>query len=534
MKLTFLGAAHEVTGSCYLLECGSKRILVDFGMQQGPDEYEYQHIPVSPNDIDFVFLTHAHIDHSGRLPLLCKHGFKGRVFCTKATQELCEIMLRDSAHIQEFEAEWKNRKRQRSGDEHHEPLYSMQDAEEILKLFTPCKYNEVITVCEGVIIRFVDVGHLLGSASIEVWLEEQETHRKIVFSGDIGNKNQPLIKDPAYISDADYVVMESTYGDRNHSEPPDYAVMLAKTIESTFERGGNLIIPSFAVGRTQELLYFIREIKERDLVKGYGHFRVYVDSPLAIEATNIFSRNTDGYYDNEAMALIKSGVNPIRFSGLKLSVTSDESKQINFDKSSKVIISASGMCEAGRIRHHLKHNLWRPECTVAFVGYQAEGTLGRALLNGAKTVRLFSEQIRVRARIENLQGISGHADQDGLLEWLNAFRAKPARVFVTHGELSVCDSFAALLNDKFGHNAVAPDYMAAYDLIRNALVSQGVAPSPKIAEKADMRHQDKAFLRLMSAGERLMDIIRSKEGGSSKSLSKIADQLNALMDKWER
>ena len=409
MKLYFIGADHEVTGSCHYVEACGKRFLVDCGMEQGKDVFENVEIPVPASQIDYVLLTHAHIDHSGLLPLLFKNGFRGEIISTFATSDLCSIMLRDSAHIQEFEAEWRNRKGRRAGKEEFVPLYTMDDALGAVELFHPCDYNQKIELTEGISIRFTDVGHLLGSASIEIWITEDGVSKKIVFSGDIGNTNQPLIKDPEYLSEADYVVMESTYGDRTHGERPDYVTELANIIQETFDRGGNVVIPAFAVGRTQEMLYFIREIKERGLVTGHGCFKVFVDSPLAIEATNVFNKNFRACFDEDAMKLINAGINPIKFDGLNLAVSSDESRAINFDMEPKVIISASGMCDAGRIKHHLKHNLWRKECTVLFVGYQGAGTLGRALTEGANYVKLFGETIEVQAEIRKLSGISGHA-----------------------------------------------------------------------------------------------------------------------------
>ena len=343
-------------------------------------------LPVAEASIDYVLLTHAHVDHSGMIPQLTARGFRGQIYTTEATADLCSIMLRDCAHIQMQETEWKNRKaKRREGMEVSEPVYTMEDADAAIRQLVPCSYGKEIDLCEGIKIRFTDVGHLLGSASIEVWATEDGTTRKIVFSGDIGNKNHPLIKDPTFTQEADYVVMESTYGDRLHStEKVDYVGELTKILQTTFDRGGNVVIPSFAVGRTQEMLYFLRQIKDERLVKGHENFPVYVDSPLAVEATDIFQRNVTECFDEEAMDLIHKGVNPIRFPGLHLAITGEESKGINFDLEPKVIISASGMCEAGRIRHHLKHNLWRPECTVLFVGYQANGTLGRALIEGQK------------------------------------------------------------------------------------------------------------------------------------------------------
>ncbi len=530
MKLSFLGAAHEVTGSCHFIEACGKKILVDCGMQQGQDD-DTQELPVVPADIDYLFLTHAHIDHSGKLPLLSKMGFNGKIFTTVATGELCSIMLQDSAHIQEFEAEWKNRKRQRAGEDLYEPLYTIEDAQRIMKRFVTFEYNQIISVCDGIKIRFIDVGHLLGSASIEVWIEEEDTNKKLVFSGDIGNLNQPLIRDPQYITEADYVVMESTYGDRNHGPAPDYVQELADIIKETFDQGGNVVIPSFAVGRTQELLYFLRDIVNNNRIPGYSEIPVYVDSPLAVEATNVFNKNVKGYFDEEAMSLINQGINPITFPGLKISVTSDESKAINFDSRSKVIISASGMCDAGRIRHHLKHNLWRAESTIVFVGFQAIGTLGRSLLEGTKTVKLFGESITVNANIVRLHGISGHADQAGLLRWLSAFEQKPKRVFVVHGEASVCDSFAALLQDQ-GYDALAPNLQASFDLATNTCLETGVLPEPKKVKETT--RVSSVFQRLVNAGQHLMAVIRHNEGGANKDLAKFADQINSLCDKWDR
>ncbi len=380
MKLEFLGAAHEVTGSCHYLEIGGKKLCVDIGMEQGQNLFESQEIPVNPAEVDYILLTHAHIDHTGLLPMLYARGFRGEVYTTRATADLSAIMLRDSAHIQQFEAEWRNRKAQRSGGETYVPLYTMEDALGAINLLIPCEYDREIRLCEEIAIRFTDVGHLLGSASIEIFACEGGERRTIVFSGDLGNRNKPILRDPIYTKKADYVVIESTYGDRLHGETPDYVGEIAEVIERTFEKGGNVVIPAFAVGRTQELLYFIRQVKEQGLVRTNPDFEVYVDSPLAVGATSIFGKNVEGCFDEEAKELVRKGINPIGFPGLKLSITSDDSKAINFDMKPKVIISASGMCEAGRIRHHLKHNLWRKESTIVFVGYQSRGTLGRALL----------------------------------------------------------------------------------------------------------------------------------------------------------
>lgn len=535
MKLMFIGAAHEVTGSCHLLETNGTHILIDCGMEQGPDLYENQELPVSPGEIEYVLLTHAHIDHSGLLPLLYQRGFKGQIITTFATSDLCNIMLRDSAHIQEFEAEWRNRKARRSGAEIYQPLYTMKDALGAIDLLVPCEYNTVIELCEGVRVRFTDIGHLLGSASIEVWVTENGTEKKIVFSGDVGNINQPIIKDPSPVLSADYVVIESTYGDRTHGEKnPDYVETFTKILRRTFQRGGNVVIPSFAVGRTQELLYFIREIKEKKLLSEFQNFEVYVDSPLAIEATTIFQKNMRECFDEEALKLVNAGINPLVFQGLKTTITSDESKLINLNDNPKVIISASGMCEAGRIRHHLKHNLWRPECTVLFVGYQAVGTLGRKLVDGAATVKLFGETIEVRAQIETLKGISGHADMNGLLAWLGGFVQKPQHVFVVHGEDQVTDSFAATITDTFGIPAFAPYSGGAVDLIEDVILSEGVKKPKKAAEKPSTARARSAFERVVAAARRLMNVVLKNEGLANKDLAKFETQIQNLADKWDR
>lgn len=533
MKLTFIGADHEVTGSCHMLNACNKNILVDCGLEQGTDVYVNQEIPIEIPDIDYVLLTHAHIDHAGLLPLLYARGFRGRVLATEATVDLCKIMLRDSAHIQETEAEWKNRKAKRAGKSEVEPLYCMSDAEGVLEHFVACSYKDKISLAEGLDIRFSDAGHLLGSASIEIWMTEGTYTRKIVFSGDIGNINRPIIKDPEYIKEADYVVMESTYGDRYHDAEVDYVSQLAQIMQRTFERGGNVIIPAFAVGRTQEMLFYFRKIKERNLVKGFENFSVYVDSPLAVEATKIFNDNIDCCFDEESMEMVRQGINPVQFPGLQLSVTSEDSKAINFDNRPKVIISASGMCEAGRIRHHLKHNLWRKECTVVFVGYQAIGSLGRALLEGISEVKLFGETIEVKAEIVKLEGVSGHADKNGLIKWATAFEPKPQQIFVVHGEDGVCDSFAECIAVEYGINAQAPFSGAEYDLINDEWIKEGtkirieqsLVPTKRAAE---------VFDRLIAAGKRLMTVIHHNEGGANKDLAKFADQINSLCDKWDR
>ena len=445
MRLTFIGADHEVTGSCHLLQACGLNILVDCGMEQGINKFENAELPISYSDVDYVLVTHSHIDHVGMLPFIYARGFRGQVMGTRATCDLCEIMLRDCAHIQETEAEWKNRKAKRAGKSEVPPLYTMNDANGVLEHFVPCNYDQIIKLKEGFEIRFTDVGHLLGSASIEIWMTEEDCSKKIVFSGDIGNKNKPLIRSPQYIHQADYVVMESTYGDRFHKHTGDHVEEFAKVIEETLDRGGNVVIPAFAVGRTQEVLNYIREIKEK----------------------------------------------------------------------------------------HLKHNLWRPECTILFAGYQAVGTLGRSIVEGREEVKLFGESIEVKAHIEKIEGISGHADQTGLLEWVGSFMERPKHVFVVHGDDEVCDTFAATVKEKFGMEADAPFSGTSYDLKEGCFitVTEGI-PIKREAEPA--KKAAGVFGRLVAAGERLRRVILNNEGGANKDLARFADQINSLCDKWDR
>lgn len=531
MKLSFFGAAHAVTGSCHCLEVGGKKILIDCGLQQGRDEYDNNALDFSPNYIDYVIVTHAHIDHSGRIPLLVKEGFQGQIYTTRLTGKLLSIMLRDSAHIQESDAQWQNQKGKRAGRDPVEPLYTIADAEAALEQLCTVEYNEILDLCEGVKVRFNDAGHLLGSSTVELWLTEGGVSKKIVFSGDLGNVDQPIIRDPDYVDQADYVVTESTYGDRDHEPPESYTEALAELIDDVFSKGGNIIIPSFAVGRTQELLYFIREIKAQGLVKSVPNFTVCVDSPLAVEATTIYSGDLRGYLDEEAIAVIQSGENLFTFPGLTLSRTSEESKALNADQSSKIIISASGMCDAGRIRHHLKHNLWRPECAVVFVGYQGEGTLGRRLLDGAKSVKLFGEEIAVRSRIINFKGLSSHADRTHLLDWVEHFAPTPEHVFVVHGDAPVTEIFAQTLNER-GIPAHAPLYQEVYDLATNTMLAKGIVREPKKISGGASAGSP-AFVRLMDVSKHLQDVISRSRGRPNKDLAKLADQLRTIIEKWE-
>ena len=511
MKIGFYGAAHEVTGSCTLITVAGRKGIVDFGMEQGKDLFENEPLPVGYAELDFVLLTHAHIDHSGMLPLLYKEGYRGPVYASAATCSLCEIMLRDCANIQETEAEWK-------------------------KQFRPCAYGEKIQVNEAVSIRMTDVGHLLGSAAIEVWLQEEGVTRKICFSGDVGNSDQPILKDPQHVEEADYLVIESTYGDRLHStERVDYVAELAARIQKTLDRGGNVIIPSFAVGRTQEVLYFIRQIKERQLVRGHGNFPVYMDSPLAIEATGIFLQCDTDYLDEDMRQTIRAGINPLVFPGLELAVTQEDSVAINENQTPKVIISASGMCDAGRVRHHLKHNLWRPECTVLFVGYQAVGTLGRILVDGAKSVKLFNETVQVEAEIDTLPGVSGHADKNGLISWLQGFREKPKIVFVNHGDPDAMEAFTNCLNRELGYRAFAPFSGATFDLLEERWISfpEGVAIQ-RDTPGGVRRKANPVLDELIAAAEALLSVCRGLDGRANRDLRNYTETIRKLISKIEK
>lgn len=536
MEIRFLGATHEVTGSCTMITVNGRYLLVDYGMEQGKDIFVNEDLPVRPSEIDAVVLTHAHIDHSGLLPLLAKRGFAGQIYATEATANLCHIMLLDSAHIQEFEAEWKNRKGQRSGDGHVEPMYITEDAEAAIRRLVPYPYNQRVTILEGVDIIFRDAGHLLGSASIEMWLTEGEITKKIVFSGDLGNRDKPILCDPVYITEADYVVTESTYGDRFHEKAPaneDFVHQLAGHLQRTFDRGGNVVIPSFAVGRTQELLFFIREIKERGLVRGHDGFRVFVDSPLANEATSIFVQTDPSYFDEDMQAVLASGKNPLFFPGLEVAITAEESKAINFNSEPKVILSASGMCEAGRIRHHLKHNLWRKECLILFAGYQAEGTLGRVIFEGAREVKLFGEEIQVNAEIAYLANISGHADKAGLLRWIMAFEKKPDIVFVNHGEDSVCQGYAACLEEEYGFPfAIAPYSGTVFDLATGKclIMKEGVPVPEKTAPGTKAAG---FYAALVAAGKKIAALIAGFQGRPNKEVKRLTRDLEAVLEKWE-
>ncbi len=494
MKISFLGAAKTVTGSCFHIQTDTCNFLVDCGMFQGSntdEAHNHDPFPFNPGKLDFMILTHAHIDHSGRIPKLYTDGFKGQIYATKATAELCAIMLPDSGHIQEFENEWVNRKRERAGLPPVEPLYTTQDAIDCIKLFNSVHYFEDVRINDQIRVRFNDAGHILGSSIVEIWVKENDREIKLVFSGDLGNNNMPILRDPSIIDSADYLFIESTYGNRNHLNVENKIDRFVEIISSAMEKGGNIIIPSFAVGRTQEILYELFKQREKygDKLTQLLRIPVYVDSPLAVSATKVFRNNLD-CYDEEAREYIENGDNPLDFPGLQFTQSAEDSKALNDRKDSLIIISASGMCDAGRIKHHLKHNLWRKESSVVFVGYQAEGTLGRRLVDGAEKVRIFGEEISVNARVEMIEGFSGHADRDGLVRWIKAFGQKPRKIFLVHGEADSMNEFSKLISSDLGISTIIPDRGESY-----MITAAGVA-SAEIAEIPQEKKEKYGFKRL--------------------------------------
>lgn len=453
MKIEFCGATTGVTGSCHLLTTDHHNLLMDCGQFQGgksQDKLNFQEFPFDPSDVEAMILSHAHIDHCGRIPLLVKRGFRGRIYCTKPTADLLPIMLRDSGYIHEKEAEWANKKAQRKGQKTVEPLYTVEDAEACLPLIEPVRYDQIIRLNDEITICFNDAGHILGSAMTELWVKEAGEETKIIFSGDIGVEGRPILRDPTKFRKADYVIMESTYGNRLH---PDNAMSINNLLDAilrTVDRGGTVVIPSFAVGRTQEMIYELNKVYDENpaMAERLKDIMVYIDSPMANAATDVFKANVS-VFDEEAKAYIESGDHPLEFKNLRFTQNTEDSQRLNMDTTPKIIISASGMCEAGRIKHHLKHNLWNEKNTVIFVGYQAEGTLGRKIVEGAKSVNIFGEEVMVKAEIVNLEGFSGHADQDGLTRWVAAFENQP-KFFLVHGEEQSKNDFAHHLEEKLG------------------------------------------------------------------------------------
>lgn len=492
MKIHFLGAAQVVTGSNMLLETENRKILLDCGMFQGNrqlNSLNYKEFPFNPEEVEMLILSHAHIDHSGRIPSLIKKGFKKKIYCTKATYDLCSIMLPDSGYVQETENEWENRKRKRAGKPLREPLYTAAEATDSLKYFSPVLYNQKITIDDNLTIRFQDAGHILGSSIVEMWIKEKEETIKLVFTGDLGRKNKPIIRNPSIIEEADYLIMESTYGNRKHASLDNEASQLIPIMIETKKKGGNVIIPSFAVQRAQDIIYELNQYYDQIVStkdNSYLDIPVYVDSPLTISATEIFRRNPD-CFDKETLELIQNGYNPLDFKNLHFTKTAKESKQLNISSESKVIISASGMCTAGRIKHHLKHNLWRKESSVVFVGYQAEGTLGRRIKDGAKKVKIFGEDVKVNAQIHVLEGFSGHADKDELIEWLKNFKKKPQKVFLVHGEKDSLNALQDAIQDELGLDVTAPE-------LGDHFLIQGVAKTPSLEGKQEKGVRDSLLL----------------------------------------
>jgi metallo-beta-lactamase family protein len=509
MKVTFLGAAEIVTGSCYLIETDKKKFLVDCGLFQGKEE-ELNDKPFEfdVDSIDFAILTHAHIDHSGRIPKLVKDGFNGPIYTTKATADLCSIMLPDSGHIQEMESEWKNRKRIRAGKELVQPLYTAEDAKQSLQCFQNLFYGDVLEIDDDISLRLMDAGHILGSSVVEIWIKEKGETLKLVFSGDLGQNNQPILKNPSIIKEADYLFIESTYGNRLHEKAEDSVERLREIIDKTVKRGGNVIIPSFAVGRTQELLYHLNELKEDKSNQFLEGVRVFIDSPLAISATRIFQENPQ-CFDEDTVKLLKSGDNPFEFDDLYFTRAAEESMQINNIKGGAVIISASGMCDAGRIKHHLKYNLWRPQASVVFVGYQAQGTLGRILEDGAAKVKILGDEIDVAAEIYKIEGFSGHADRDGLFKWLEAFDVKPKKVFVVHGEKDSASDFAGLISEKLGLDAVVPQIGETIDVELARAVSAGRKEIRETVLKTETPEINELTVKIMQMKVQFMEAMDS-------------------------
>ena len=525
MKITFLGATKTVTGSNYLVEAAGKKFLVDCGMWQGRKELEeenFEEFDFNPADIDFMLLTHAHIDHSGRIPKLYNEGFKNKIYTHKATCDLCALMLPDSGHIQEMENEWKNRKRMRKGLPAREPLYTAEQAARCLELFEPVQYDQIIEITPDIHVRFNDAGHMLGSSIIELWVNENGKQTKTVFTGDLGNNDIPLLSEPTMIEDTDYLVMESTYGSRKHIKNDKKAEMFLDIVSETLDKRGTVVIPSFAVGRTQEILYELNKIKEtrndEKFLKEYETLMkapVYVDSPLAISSTEVFKENMN-LFDEETQAEIKRGDNPLEFPGLKFTVTAEESKALNENPEPCIIISASGMCEVGRIKHHLKHNLWNPNSTILFVGYQAPGTLGYSIVNGAKKVKIFGEEIAVNARIEYIEGYSGHADQDGLMNFVYSFIKKPKQIFLIHGEEESQEVLEQKLEEETKLPVKIPNYGDTYELAQEEMAKL----THTIERKLPINNRAEVLRRLEKLKSEILDMDTAvKEDMDNKELT---------------
>ena len=526
MKITFLGATKIVTGSNFLVEAAGKKFLVDCGLYQGKAELEeqnYREFDYNPAEIDFMLLTHAHIDHSGRIPKLYNDGFKGPIYAHKATCDLCQIMLPDSGHIQEMEAEWKNKKRIRKGQQTRGPLYTAEDALKCMEIFVPVKYDEIIQVSENIYVRFNDAGHMLGSSTIEIWAKEDGKETKAVFSGDLGNNDIPLLSEPTMIDNCDYLVMESTYGSRLHIRNDQKAELFLKIVSETIDNGGTVVIPSFAVGRTQEILYEINKIKENrhdeEFLREYRTLMkvpVYVDSPLAISATQVFKENMD-LFEDEVKEEMERGNNPLEFPGLKFTQTADESKALNESDEPSIIISESGMCDVGRIKHHLKHNIWNPKSTILFVGYQAPGTLGYEIVNGAKKVTIFGEEFAVNARIEYIEGYSGHADQEGLMNFVYSFYNKPKHIFLVHGEEESQEVLRNKILENTGIGVTIPEYGETYQLddelriVNRIKIKKTLTLKNEVLERLEKLKDELADMEVMVKEDMTDDELRDED-----------------------
>ena len=526
MKITFLGATKIVTGSNFLVEAAGKKFLVDCGLYQGKAELEeqnYREFDYNPAEIDFMLLTHAHIDHSGRIPKLYNDGFKGPIYAHKATCDLCQIMLPDSGHIQEMEAEWKNKKRIRKGQPTRGPLYTAEDALKCMEIFVPVKYDEIIQVSENIYVRFNDAGHMLGSSTIEIWAKEDGKETKVVFSGDLGNNDIPLLSEPTMIDNCDYLVMESTYGSRLHIRNDQKAELFLKIVSETIDNGGTVVIPSFAVGRTQEILYEINKIKENrhdeEFLREYRTLMkvpVYVDSPLAISATQVFKENMD-LFEDEVKEEMERGNNPLEFPGLKFTQTAEESKALNESDEPAIIISASGMCDVGRIKHHLKHNIWNPKSTILFVGYQAPGTLGYEIVNGAKKVTIFGEEFAVNARIEYIEGYSGHADQEWLMNFVYSFYNKPKHIFLVHGEEESQEVLRNKILENTGIGVTIPEYGETYQLddelriVNRIKIKKTLTLKNEVLERLEKLKDELADMEVMVKEDMTDDELRDED-----------------------
>ena len=535
MKVKFCGASIGVTGSCHLISTENHKVLLDCGQFQGGkemDKMNEEEFPFNPAEIECVILSHAHIDHCGRIPLLVKRGFKGPIYCTDATADLLDVMLKDSAYIHEKDAEWQTRKNLRTGKPPVDPLYTIQDSEAALRLVKPILYDQLAELNPDMKIVFNDAGHILGSAITELWITEGDKTSKLVFSGDLGVENRPILRDPVKIKKADYLIMETTYGNRLHPENSTSIDELIQITLKTIKRGGSVIIPSFAVGRTQELIYQFNMFYEHhpEYADTLGKVYVYIDSPMATTATEVFKKNAQ-VFDEETKAYIMSGDHPLDFPNLKFTRNTADSQMLNEDKSPKIIISASGMCEAGRIRHHLKHNLWDSRNSIVFVGYQAEGTLGRMLVEGAKEVKLFGEPIMVGAEIYNLEGFSGHADQKGLLDWLGGFQKEPKHIFLVHGETQSKIDFAAKVKEVFGYEPIVVNGNTEYELETGEVLSR----EEVLREALDQEDIEKLKDKLATLKSELDTVISSAEDVVSKqiSLDKLA-QINNIVQELEK